>query len=303
MKLDRTEPARSAPDNDPFHAAINAKLSDIVASATTPPDWYEAWQSLGPDASEEQRLKVYQAIRDADVLPAEAGFYLVSWQIDAMTSLLAEVTLHEMDEELSAIQEAYGLQEGGFWPPDEAPEEYTELHGRYMQAWDKLFVEQLEHHGEHEMAELFQTDPDAFEQCAKQGQQHFHASDDPDHWLDELGDAVASILTANSVTGSLGFRYCEQDGCWIVVVYLQPVKLAGGAEDGEVVAPDFSLDLEELRRLFERVDACSWRAIGLNYEEGPHVSIEGRYQGHEVFLQVLAYAPIDEEPGEIEETE
>jgi len=31
--------------------------------------------------------------------------------------------------------------------------------------------------------------------------------------------------------------------------------------------------------------------------EGPHVSIEGVYQRHEVLVQVLAYAPEDEEPG------
>ena len=54
---------------------------------------------------------------------------------------------------------------------------------------------------------------------------------------------------------------------------------------------------EELRQLFERVDACSWQSLGLHDSEGPHVSIEGIYQGHEVLLQVLAYAPDDEEPG------
>ena len=32
-------------------------------------------------------------------------------------------------------------------------------------------------------------------------------------------------------------------------------------------------------------------------EDGPHVAIEGVYQGHEVFLQVLAYPPDNEEPG------
>jgi hypothetical protein len=63
------------------------------------------------------------------------------------------------------------------------------------------------------------------------------------------------------------------------------------------VAPGFSLDLEGLRSLFGRVDDFSWQAFGRGYDDGPQVSIEGAYQGHESFLQVLAYAPDVEEPG------
>jgi hypothetical protein len=37
--------------------------------------------------------------------------------------------------------------------------------------------------------------------------------------------------------------------------------------------------------------------VGFPDDEGPHVSIEGVYRGHDVFVQVLAYAPDDEEPG------
>ena len=82
-----------------------------------------------------------------------------------------------------------------------------------------------------------------------------------------------------------------------VVIYPKPVELVGGAEDGEIVAPDFSLDLEELRGEFERVDAVSWQSLGCLNGEGPQVSIEGLYRGHEVFVRILAYAPEDEEPG------
>ena len=103
-------------------------------------------RALGPDATEAQRLAVYQAIRDDGVLPDDASFYLVSWQIDALTSLLAEEALSAMDDELSAIQAAHGLDAGDFWEPGEAPEEYEQLHRRYMEAWDQLFVEQLRLH-------------------------------------------------------------------------------------------------------------------------------------------------------------
>jgi hypothetical protein len=291
------EPTMNTLDNDPLHAAINAQLTSIVASMAARPAWYDAWLALGPESTEQQRLDVYQAIRDSGVLPPEAGFYLVSWQIDAITSQLAEEALRPMDDELAAIQAAHGLGEDEFWRPGEAPEEYEQLRLKYQDAWDKLFAEQLKAHGEQAMAELFQADPDAFQQRSHLGWRHFHGPDDPEGWLNELGEAVAATMTADSGMGPLGFRYYEDDGCWVVVVYPRPVELVGGAEDGEVVSPGFSLDLEELRSLFDRVDACCWQALALNYDEGPHVSIEGLYQGHEVFLQVLACAPNDEQPG------
>ena len=294
----------SPQDTDPLHAALTARLANLVADQAAPPVWYEAWQLLGPDATEAQRLAVYQAIRDDGVLPDDASFYLVSWQIDALTCLIAEAELGEMDDELSAIQAAHGLGEDEFWEPGEAPEEYEQLHRRYMQTWGRLFVEQLRRHGEPEMAELFLTDPVGFQQRSERGREYFYlTADDSAAWLGELVEAVAATMTADSATGPLGFRHHEDAGCRIVRVYPRPVELVGGAVDGEVVAPGFSLDLEELRALFERVDACTWQALGLNEDEGPCVLIEGLYQGHEVLLQVLAYAPDDEEPGLQVETE
>ncbi len=59
----------------------------------------------------------------------------------------------------------------------------------------------------------------------------------------------------------------------------------------------FSLDIEQFRSLFDRVDSAAWQSLGFPSDEGPHVSVEGVFQGHEVFIQVLAYAPEDEEPG------
>lgn len=284
----------SSQDTDPLHAPITARLASLVTDLAVPPAWYEAWQALGPAAAETQRLAVYQAIRDDGVLPDSASFYLVSWQIDALSSLIAEAALGEMDDELSAIQAAHGLAAGDFWEPGEAPEEYEQLHRRYMEAWDRLFVEQLRLHGEQEMAELFLTDPVGFQQRSERGREYFYsAAADSAAWLDELAEEVAATMTGESAPA---LRYYEDDGCWIVHVYPQSVERIGGAADGEVVAPGCTWDVEELRGLFERVDACTWQTLGLNEDEGPCVLIEGIYRGREVLLQVLAYAPDEEEP-------
>jgi hypothetical protein len=112
-----------------------------------------------------------------------------------------------------------------------------------------------------------------------------------------LVETVAGNMTTFSGPGPLGFLYQEEEGVWEIVIYPKPVELIGGADDGDIVVPGFSLDLEDLRGEFERVDAVSWQSLGYPNSEDPHVSIEGVYQGHEVFVQVLAYAPEDEEPG------
>ena len=83
-------------------------LFEVEASPTMPA-WHDAWEELGPESTEEERLAVYQAVRDSGFLPAVAGFYLVSWQIDAMTSEDAEVSLYHLDEQMKGIKEAHGL--------------------------------------------------------------------------------------------------------------------------------------------------------------------------------------------------
>ena len=148
----------------------------------------------------------------------------------------------------------------------------------------------------------FRTDPDEFEQRSDVGREYFHGpcvSDDSDvpPWLDRLVETVAENMEAVSAMGPLGFRYGEDDGFWEVILYPTPVELVGGAMDGEVVAPGFTLDLEGLRSAFEQIEALSWNSLGFGEDEGPYMVIEGTFQGQPVYLQVLAHAPEDKEPG------
>ena len=48
---------------------------------------------------------------------------------------------------------------------------------------------------------------------------------------------------------------------------------------------------------YDRIDALVWHSLGFPHDEGPRLVVEGACQGHEVLLQVSAYAPDDEEPG------
>ena len=106
-------------------------------------------------------------------------------------------------------------------------------------------------------------------------------------------------MEAHNPMGPLGYRWGEEDQFWEITVYPTPVELVGGATDGALVSPGFSLDLRELWFAFDEITDTNWcaQAHGPHDAEGPHISIEGMYQGHHVFLRVLSEAPYDEEPG------
>jgi hypothetical protein len=288
-------------DDNPLLTRINAKLAQFAAATPTPP-WSAAWQRLGPESSEQERLAVFQAVRAAGSLPDDAGFYLVAWQIDVLTLGCAEEALREQEDRLEALQRRLGLDEDAVLAPGEGPPEYEEARRQLHDAWEALEAAKMEDFGEHEMARLFRTDRQRFEQRSAAGRPFFHGQgsgdeEDPLDWLDGLLDDVAGCVEADSPMGPLGLRYAEEDGFWEVSVYPTPVELVGGAHDGEVVVPGFHLDLEQLQQLFDSVSAFGWNALGLHGTEGPYVYVEGVYRGRELYLQVLAYAPEDEEPG------
>ena len=121
----------------------------------------------------------------------------------------------------------------------------------------------------------------------------------PSAWLTALVEVVAGCMEAHSPMGALGWRYHEDDEFVELVVYPTSVELVGGEHNGAIVLPGFSLDMQALQGVFEHVTDLHWHAQGGGPDDndGPHLSLEGTYQGHLVWLRVLAEAPDDEEPG------
>jgi hypothetical protein len=206
-------------------------------------------------------------------------------------------------ESLTAIQKAHGLAEDEFWPPEERSADYEAALNDYRDAWDQLFLDRLKADGEHELAELFRTERSGeFERQQEAGRQFFFgepaaSKTEVEAWLDALMDDVGDCITANDVMGPLGCRYGVEDDFVDVTVYPTLTELVGGAVDGEIMEPDFSLDLNQLRTIFDQVNDFGWQALGKNDPDGPHIWVEGIYRGREMYLRVLAVAPEDEEPG------
>lgn len=287
-------------NDDLFHFAINAKLADIAQAAVAKPAWHDARAKLDGGCTEEDRLSVYQAIRDSGCLPEVAGFFLVAWQIDAMSAQRAEKELRPLEERLDALGQPYSFGNDDAETDGAESEDYDEALQEYESAWSVLFKQMLRDFGEHAIADLYDADPDEYHRRFEVGRQFFHgdgASDAPG-WLADLAESVAAQMTGESPSGPLGFRYSDEgDGFWEINIYPTPVELIGGPDDGEIVDPGYHLDLEGLRCCFDKIVDFGWDPLGLNTPEGPRIWLEGVYQHHDVFLQILATAPADEEPG------
>lgn len=120
----------------------------------------------------------------------------------------------------------------------------------------------------------------------------------PPAWLESLVDLVAASMEPHAEMGPLEFRYLEEERLWDITVYPSPIQLVGDPADGVIVSPGFSLDLEQLRSGFERIEAIHWHALpfGPYDRDGVCIFVEGRYQDRDILLRVLAEAPDDEEP-------
>lgn len=121
----------------------------------------------------------------------------------------------------------------------------------------------------------------------------------PSDWLEALVDETVGCMETHSPTGPVGYRYSQEDDLTTVILYPTPVELIGGEEDGGLVFSGFTLDIQALMSLFEQVIAIHWysRAFYPADLTGANVAIEAFYQGHSVWMQILAAPPDDEQPG------
>ena len=80
---------------------------------------------------------------------------------------------------------------------------------------------------------------------------------------------------------------------WEVSLFAANTETIGGERDGCVSYSRFGLDLKELMTAFDEIATCSWQALSLGSDDevGPHVSLEGTFEGHNVWLRVLAQPP------------
>lgn len=121
----------------------------------------------------------------------------------------------------------------------------------------------------------------------------------PADWLETLVDATVGCMAAHSATGPVGYRHHQEDDLTTVILYPTPVELVGSEEDGVRVVSGFTLDILALMSIFEEVFEIHWESQAFYPSDptGANVAIDAVYQGHSVWINILAEPPDDEQPG------
>jgi hypothetical protein len=81
----RTAPAPGFAALAPFHV-VDARLKEIARTAPGSADWKVAIERLSDTTPDDERIATYKAVRDANILPADAAFFLFGHAVQWMTS-------------------------------------------------------------------------------------------------------------------------------------------------------------------------------------------------------------------------
>jgi hypothetical protein len=209
-----------SPGNERLFSRIDRKLARIVKSSALPPVWVDAWSGLGPQSTNEERLRVCQAIRDAATLPGDEGYFLVSWAAEKLA-----------DEETARLSDpllTLNIYE----------------HGK---AFQRAFEGVLEGRGESQMANLCRTDLEEHDRRREAGRLFFFGPIEDEEagdpaWLNGLLRVIATNVIASKPVESLAYRYRQRE-------------LHVG-----FAAPGWAMDIESVRRWFDEIDSCGWYA-------------------------------------------
>lgn len=123
----------------------------------------------------------------------------------------------------------------------------------------------------------------------------------PAVWLATLAHEIAQRIRPVDPLAPLGCHFAFHAGRWEITLFVSTTEVVGGQYDGEAFASAFQLDLTGIESLFDEVACLGWQPIELGEDDdlGPHIAVEGVYQGHSVWLRITAYPPVGIEPGRI----
>ena len=127
----------------------------------------------------------------------------------------------------------------------------------------------------------------------------------PQKWLGELAALATRAFHSQSQLAPVGCHFHKNDEVtptqWEVTLFVSSTEVYGGALDGQCAFSRFMVDLKDLMAVFDVVESCYWQAQTMTDDDqlGPHVGIEGLYQGHSVWLRITAQPPDQFEPGRV----
>lgn len=112
-------------------------------------------------------------------------------------------------------------------------------------------------------------------------------------WLNDLTERIAERLLPVDLPPPLGCHVHREDDVTEVTLFFGGTETLGGLADGTYRPARFHFDMAGVTEVFDEVTSFFWQPLTIDSEDdlGPHVSIEGTFEGNEVWLRVLARAP------------
>ncbi len=129
----------------------------------------------------------------------------------------------------------------------------------------------------------------------------------PPKWLGRFADLATRAFHSAEQLPPLGchFHRHEEEGAllaqWEVTLFASSTEVYGGPLDGSCGASRFMLDLKVLMNAFDTVESFYWQAQPMADDDqvGPHVGVEGTFEGHAIWLRVAAESPSQFESGRV----
>ena len=309
------------------YTPIDIKLAEVVAAAAAPPAWKEAWEHStrgrkglihkgNQEASPEERLAVWKAIRDSGVIPGDAGFFLVAQEIAFMTDLRIGEILDEVDTAGDELGEQHGLTQWR-WQRNRHAHELDDFQEEFPDDWNRVYIDLLNCNGEGDLAQLYQARPTRFDKRLQRGNEYFclrsltpelpsgallapniEVNAEPPAWLNDLPEVlqqsgcIAKIVYTHPAT--FCFDYLVQNDVPELRVYLAPGHVMDGPHRGSYICRPFCLDVWSLTEIFENVEILKWYPFGDGESDSvERFVIQGDFRGHAVRLNVLTELPED----------
>lgn len=123
-------------------------------------------------------------------------------------------------------------------------------------------------------------------------------------WINELASEIGVRLLPIDFPPPLGCHVFDEDGLVELTLFFGATETMGGELDGCHRSARFHFDLLGVTELFDDVQSFFWQPLTIDTEDdlGPHVSIEGTYQGNQVWVRVLSRPPENVSAGVIANT-
>ena len=115
----------------------------------------------------------------------------------------------------------------------------------------------------------------------------------PPDWLSQFANAVTPNIHSFDILSPLGCHFLQVHDIWEITLFASRTEVVGGPQDGMNSHANISVDVKSLLDVFSSIEAISWQSqpLGDRDELGAHLSVEGTYEDHRVWLRITAVAP------------